>query len=151
MPTYLLVAHQTAQSKELLAAAKQIQQEDPDAKFVLLVPATPVAAMLVWERDETEEVARRNASAARTRLEENGLHVLEAKTGDQDPVAAIGDELRERRHRYATIVLSTLPPGLSRWLNMDVISRTRRRFPRHRVVHVVGAAPSAPPDAPTEP
>jgi len=107
--------------------------------------------MLVWERDETEKVARRNASAARKRLEENGLHVLEPKTGDQDPVTAIGDELRERRHRYATIVLSTLPPGLSRWLNMDVISRTRRRFPRHRVVHVVSAAPSVQPDTPTEP
>jgi hypothetical protein len=56
-------------------------------------------------------------------------------------VAAINDELLENRHRYAAIVLSTLPPGLSRWLNMDVISRARRAFPRHRVIHVISAAP----------
>jgi hypothetical protein len=141
MATYLLVAHQTAESDELLGSAKQLQEEDPEANFVLLVPATPVTDLLTWERDETAEIARKKAAAASARLGEHGLRILEAKTGDQNPVAAIGDELLESQHRYAAIVLSTLPPGLSRWLNMDVISRARRTFPRHRVIHVVSAAP----------
>jgi hypothetical protein len=141
MATYLLVAHQTAESDELLGSARQLQQEDEDAKFVLLVPATPVTDLLTWEREETAEIARKKAAAASARLGQHGLRILEAKTGDQDPVAAIGDELRESRHRYAGIVLSTLPPGLSRWLNMDVISRAERSFPRHRVIHVLSAPP----------
>src|SRR5919199_2728738 len=135
MATYLLVAHQTAQSPELLDAARQLQQEDASAAFVLLVPRTPVGNLLVWEEGETAEVAERHAAGARARLQEHGMTVLEAKTGDQDPVTAIGDELRKGGRRYAAIVLSTLPPGASRWLNMDVISRSRRTFPRHRVIH----------------
>jgi hypothetical protein len=149
MATYLLVAHQTAESDELLGTAGQLRQEDPEASFVLLVPATPVTSLLTWDRDETAEVARKKAAAARARLEDQGFRVQEAKTGDQDPVLAIRDELLEGRHRYAAIVLSTLPPGLSRWLNMDVISRARRSFPRHQVIHVVSSAPRAKTDSPT--
>jgi hypothetical protein len=147
MATYLLVAHQTAQSDELLSAAQALRAEDGAAEFVMLVPATPQGNMLVWEEGETAEVARRHASAAKARLEEGGLRVLAAQIGDQDPMHAIGDELREGGRRYAAIVLSTLPPGVSRWLGMDVISRVRRRYPRHRVLHVVSAAPTAPPPA----
>ena len=143
MATYLLVAHQTAQSPELLDAARQLQQEDPSAAFVLLVPRTPVGNLLVWEEGETAEVAERHAAGARARLQEQGMTVLDAKTGDQDPVTAIGDELRNGGRRFAAIVLSTLPPGASRWLNMDVISRSRRTFPRHRVIHVVSASRTA--------
>ena len=137
MATYLLVAHQTAQSPELLDAARQLRQEDASAAFMVLVPRTPVGNLLVWEEGETAEVAERHAAGARARLQEHGMTVLDAKTGDQDPVTAIGDELRNGGRRYAAIVLSTLPPGASRWLSMDVISRSRRTFPRHRVFHVV--------------
>ena len=42
MAKYLLVAHQTAQSDELIAAAAGLAREDPQADFRLLVPATPV-------------------------------------------------------------------------------------------------------------
>ena len=147
MATYLLVGHQTAESEELLAAATRLHEEDAEASFVLLVPATPVSALLTWDRDETAEVARKKAVSARERLVKHGLRVIEARTGDQNPVAAINDELLEGRHRYSSIVLSTLPPGLSRWLSMDVVSRVRRSFPDLEVIHVVGAAPRTGTDA----
>jgi hypothetical protein len=89
------------------------------------------------------EVARRHARAGRTRLEERGLRVVDARPADQDPMAAIEDELHAGA-RFAAIVVSTLPAGVSRWLRMDVISRVRRNFPAHRVVHVaVTSAPNA--------
>jgi hypothetical protein len=143
MATYLLVGHQTVQSDELLEVAKRLRGDDEAAEFVLLVPATPVAKLLTWEEGETAEVAQRHAEAGRARLEEHGLTVRETAIGDPDPVVAIGDVLRERRHAYAAIVLSTLPPGLSRWLRMDVISRAQRRFAGHRVIHVVSRQPAA--------
>ena len=135
MARYLLVAHQTAQSDELLAAARELAREDRLAEFVLLVPATPVVNLLVWEEGETMEVARRHAAAGSARLRRHGLHVADARPADQDPMAAIADEIHDGQ-RFAAIVVSTLPSGLSRWLRMDVISRVRRNFPRHRVIHV---------------
>jgi hypothetical protein len=145
MAAYVLVAHQTALSDALLSAAEDLARQDPAAEFVVLVPATPVGHMLVWEEGETAELARRHATAAKAALEERGLRVVEAQTGDQDPVQAIGDLLRDGRRRYAALVLSTLPPGVSRWLKMDVLSRVRRHYPTLRVVHVISAAPAAAP------
>ncbi len=139
MARYLLVAHQTAESEELLGAARALAHEDPDAEFTLLVPATPVGNLLVWEEGATAEVAERRAASARARLEEQGLRVTEARIGDQDPMAAIADEIHAGR-QYDALVVSTLPAGASRWLRMDLLSRIRRNFPRHRVIHVVAAA-----------
>lgn len=150
MARYLLVAHQTAQSDELIAAAAGLARDDPGAEFCLLVPATPVSSLLVWEEGETMELARRHAAAARDRLEQHGLRIVDARPADQDPMAAIADELHDG-HVFAGIVVSTLPAGMSRWLRMDVISRVRRNFPRHRVIHVeVARTPLVEPTAPRE-
>ena len=139
MARYLLVAHQTAESAELLAAARELAREDDGAEFVLLVPATPVGNLLIWEEGATAAVAARRAADGRARLEAHGLRVIEARTGDSDPMAAIADELHAGR-RYDTLVVSTLPAGVSRWLRMDLLSRVRRNFPRHRVIHVMSEA-----------
>lgn len=140
MARYLLVAHQTAESEELLAAARELAGEDPEAEFVLLVPATPVGNLLVWEEGATKEVAERRAASARARLGAQGLRVMEARSGDQDPMAAIADEVHGGG-RYDAIVVSTLPAGISRWLRMDLLSRVRRNVPGHRVIHVEAATP----------
>lgn len=145
MARYLLVAHETAQSEELHRAAADLARDDPAAEFVLIVPATPVANLLVWERGETHDVALRHAETARERLESSGLRVVEARPADADPVAAIEDELHAGG-RFSAIVVSTLPPGRSRWLRMDVVSRVRRTCPAYRVIHVaVDKAPTAAP------
>jgi hypothetical protein len=136
MAKYLLVAHQTAQSRELFEAAKGLAAQDPDARFSLLVPATPVGDLLTWEEGETKEVARVRARSAASWLQANGIKVVGVRVGDADPVSAIDDELLAGR-RYDTIVISTLPPGVSRWIKMDVVSRLRRKRPRMPVIHVV--------------
>jgi hypothetical protein len=141
MARYLLVAHQTALGDELLSSAKSLAREDPGAEFVILVPATPVGSLLVWEEGETAEVAERRGASARARLEQHGLRVVEARAGDPDPVAAIGDEMHAGR-RYAAVVVSTLPAGLSRWVRMNVLSRVRRNYPGLRVIHVEAPSPA---------
>ena len=143
MATYVLIAHQTALSEALLGAAQEFARQDPAAEFVVLVPAISVNHLLTSEEGETIAVARRRAAEARAWLEARGLRVVEARTGDEDPVQAIGDLLREGQRGYAGLVLSTLPPGVSRWLKLDVVSRVRRHYPTLRVVHVISAAPVA--------
>lgn len=55
---------------------------------------------------------------------------LDAETsgevGDPDPLQAIADTLRERP--FDEIILSTLPPGASRWLRQDLPHRVERSF-----------------------
>ena len=87
------------------------------------------------------EVASRRAESARTWLQDAGVRLIDAKIGDPDPLRAIGNELQSGQS-YEAIVLSTLPPGVSRWLRRDVVSRLRREFPSIRVEHVVSELPA---------
>jgi hypothetical protein len=149
MAKYLLVAHQTAQSQELFEAAKELAAQDSHARFSLLVPATPVGDLLTWEEGETKEVARARAQSAAAWLQSNGIKVVGVRVGDADPVSAIDDEFLAGR-RYDTIVISTLPPGVSRWIKMDVVSRLRRKRPRMPVIHVVAKDSRSTPEVPSK-
>ena len=136
MPNYMLVANQTIQSVELRDAALDLQGRDPAAEMTLIVPATRVVHGLIWDEDETRAAARSRVEEGLALLKAAGINVVEGRVGDEDPVLAVEDELRRRR--YAGIVISTLPPGVSRWLKLDVVSRIQRRLPPERlVVHVV--------------
>ena len=136
MARYMLVANQTVESEELREAALRIASDDRAAEFTLVVPATRVVRGLMWDEVETKAVAQSRLEAGMGRLKAAGYNVVEGTVGDEDPVLAIEDELRRRR--YAGIVISTLPPGVSRWLKLDIISRIQRRLPPERlVVHVV--------------
>ena len=46
--------------------------------------------------------------------------------GDASPVRAIDDVLIDNPHHE--IILSTLPPGMSRWLGKDLPQRVGQRF-----------------------
>jgi hypothetical protein len=126
MSHYLVVAHQTAVSRELVAALRLKMEEDSDACFTLLVPATPVQHLLTWSEGETQDVAARKATEALEELRREGLPVGLAKVGAASPVVAIGDELRLHPTTYTGIVLATHPAPLSRWLKVDVLNRASR-------------------------
>src|SRR5918992_6238601 len=100
MAQYLIVAHQTATSPELLDRATELAGEDPMASFTILVPATPVVHLLTWEEGDTNEIASQKALEARTLFEGRGLNVAETKVGDGSLLLAIGDELRAQPNKY---------------------------------------------------
>ena len=60
---------------------------------------------------------------------------------------AIEDELRAHAGQYDAIVLATLPPGISRWLRMDIHSQVARRF--DIPVISVAARPASMPEVPS--
>ena len=136
MARHLVVAYQTAESDELRQRLTELATVDPAAEFVLLVPATATSELLVWEESDSEAAAQRRAQAARAHLEGAGLPVTETRVGDADPREAIADELRANPG-YTSIVVATLPPGLSRWLRLDLPARVRRMAPGSDVIHVV--------------
>jgi hypothetical protein len=140
MARYLIVAHQTAGSPELLERVKALAAADPAAEFTLLVPATPTGHLLHnWEEGEARQLARRRAGEAMAALAEAGIPVAAARVGSHSPLEAVGDELQARPGYYQRIVLSTFPPGVSRWLKGNLPAILQRRF-RLPVDHVISPA-----------
>jgi nucleotide-binding universal stress UspA family protein len=139
MSRYLVVTHQTALSPALQRKVSALVAEDPAAEFAVLVPEAP-GPPLTWE-GETVDVARQRAEAARTLLEEKAqARVVRTAVGAPEPLQAIADELRAQPG-YDTLVICTLPPGVSRWLKLDLVHRAERKFGL-RVIHVVAEAPA---------
>lgn len=151
MASYLLVANETAESQELLHAISEIHAQDPAAEFVIVVPATPLNLLQQFEgtAKSARGLAAQRAQSTRQKLESQGIRVRSTRVGNWDPYVAIEDEVLHEK--YEAIVVSTLPPGLSRWLRMDLPSRVVRRHPGIRLIHVVArsAAGSSASQSPT--
>ena len=133
MAQYRVVAHRTAKSPELAAKLREIRERDPEARFVLLVPAVPPPGW-VYEENEVRRKAE-EAQAAKAALEARGIPIAQAKAGDISPLLALEEELLAHPGAYQAIVLATLPPGISRWLRLDVHTQAERfGLP---VIHVI--------------
>ncbi len=119
MAQVLVVANQTAESDDLLAAMRE-RAEQGDYEFTVLVPATPhgVAWAANMASDKGREEAEVHRDALVERLRATGLPVRDAIIGDPDPLAAITDACNSAS--YDELIVSTLPHHLSKWLHLDL-------------------------------
>jgi hypothetical protein len=119
MAKVLVVANQTAESEDLLAALRE-RAARGDYEFTVLIPATPhgVAWAANMASDKGREEAERHRDALVERLRAAGLPVREAIVGDPDPLAAIEDACNIGG--YDELIVSTLPHHLSKWLHLDL-------------------------------
>ena len=131
----LVVANVTATSDELVAALCERAARDA-CEFTLVVPAPGVGP-------HGREVAERTLAQAAERLR---AEVFEADgvVGDHDPLVALDDAWDPTR--YDEVVISTLPTGLSRWLQVDLPHRAER-ITGVQVTHVVSQPPREAPRA----
>jgi hypothetical protein len=129
----LVVANVTAGSDELLEALEG-RAERGACGFTLLVPAT-------GHGRGGREGARARLDAALERMREAGLEV-EGQVGDPDPLAAVHDLWDPKR--FDEIVISTLPTGASRWLQVDLPHRAEK-LTGVQVTHVVAEEPKKAP------
>jgi len=107
----LIVANRTAATQRLLTAVEHRTTEAP-CRFTLLVPDVASAR----EADWTLETARRLlAKAAGGPV--GGL------TGGPDPFDAVREAVATGE--FDEIMISTLPPGVSKWLRRDLVTRVR--------------------------
>jgi hypothetical protein len=121
MRSYLVVGNQTLDSPELAEAIADRVASGP-ATIHIVVPATPIQRGLTWDEDEAREAAQTRLIAAIERVRSAGATVS-GEIGNRDPVEATEDALRGRD--VDEVLLSTLPPGISRWLGQDVPSRLK--------------------------
>lgn len=120
----LVVANRTAVGAHLRDAVLDLLKEGP-CELTLLVPATPPPHGLTWTEGESISFAEERMREGVTSLQGTGAGV-EGKVGDADPMDAITDELDGQV--YDLILLSTLGPGISKWLKLDLPSRVAARF-----------------------
>ena len=135
MRRYLVVANQTLGGSALMSKLRALAADGP-ASFHVVVPATHPQKQWTWTEGKATAIAQQRLEMALERLGELGAEVT-GSIGNERPIDAIHDALRGGE--FDEIVLSTLPPGLSRWLRQDLPSRVARAFDVP-VTHVIGEA-----------
>jgi nucleotide-binding universal stress UspA family protein len=139
MSTALIVANQTLPSQALAdAIAERIRSGV--TSFYVVVPATPIGKGMTWDEDATRKEARDRLDSFLAHLAEQNVDA-QGEVGDRDPVAAVRDALRGRE--VDEVVLSTFPPGISRWLGQDIPSKLRHNVGVPVMVVYEGAAAGA--------
>ena len=128
MRRYLIVANQTLGGPPLLDKVRDLLGEGP-CRFHVVVPATHPHDHLTWTEGQSVAIAKHRLDEALARFRAAGADV-DGEVGDGRPVDAVGDAIRAAPpgESYDAILLSTLPPGLSRWLNQDLPHRLQRAF-----------------------
>jgi hypothetical protein len=120
----LVVANQTAAGRELLEEIGD-RCRGQRCEVMLVSPALVGSRAERWASDVDRglDLARERMARSVTALRGIGVEVR-AEVGDPDPNMAIEDALRS--FPADEIVISTLPPEQSRWLEHEVVERTRR-------------------------
>jgi hypothetical protein len=139
MRRYLVVANQTLASGQLLSTLRDLHERGA-CSFHVVVPAS-IPKDHSWTDGEARQTARSRLEAAVARLASEGFEVT-GEVGDERPLEAVQDILL-RGETFDAIVLSTLPPRLSRWLKRDLVRRLEATTGL-RVIHVVGQPAPAP-------
>lgn len=135
MSTFLIVAYQTAGGRPLADAISELAREDAGTEFRLLVPATRTQHLFTWTEGEATAVAQAKADQVARQLRSSGVRLTDVTVGDPDPFAAVSKELATRPD-IDGILVSTFPPGVSRWLRRDLPTKLERDTGLP-VVHVV--------------
>lgn len=119
----LVVAHQTAATSGLLDAVRERAQRGP-ATFHLVVPQQAHGMHRVVDpQDAGADEAQRVLETALPKLSEAAGGEVTGSVGDAEPLMAIQDAIN--LGHYDEIIISTLPLGVSRWLHLDIVSKTR--------------------------
>jgi hypothetical protein len=138
MHRYLVVANRTLAGTQLLETLTELTRHDRCA-FHVVVPAEPPRNH-AWTESEARATARGRLDQALARFSALDAEV-DGEVGDADPAMAVEDVLL-RGETFDGIVVSTLPPGPSRWLKLDLPHRLEGRTGL-RVIHVIGHAEPA--------
>ncbi|MEA2213297.1 MAG: hypothetical protein QOF83_3245 [Solirubrobacteraceae bacterium] len=95
---------------------------------------------VVDPQDAGQDEATRALARALPKLTQAAGSTVTGSVGDAEPLSAIQDAVN--LGSYDEIIISTLPPRISRWLKLDLVSKTRALgLP---VIHVEGAGAQQP-------
>lgn len=140
MQNLLVIANQTAVSAALLNRIYEFSEIGPTTVY-LVVPrstAPEEASPRAAERVGLER-SRHNLAAGLEAISKLGVEAS-GHVGPPDPMQAAQEVIDVQT--VNTILVSTLPLGVSRWLAMDLPHRLTRKYRPRPVEHIEGAAPS---------
>jgi hypothetical protein len=135
MRRYLVVANQTLGGRRLEEEIRSCLAAGP-CSFHIVVPATPPHESWLWVEGEAHSLAAERLGQALERFGELGAEAT-GEVGDPKPLEAVQDVF-VRGEAFDEILLSTFPPGRSRWLKLDLPHRLESTFGLP-VRHVIGA------------
>jgi hypothetical protein len=129
----LVVANETVGGDELVSAISTLALTQTTS-FLVICPALN-SRLKTWTSDEdlARAAAQERLGATLERLGSVGIEAR-GEIGDSDPLVAVEDAVRT--FRPDEIVISTLPPGKSNWLERGIVDSVRVRFDVP-VTHVV--------------
>lgn len=137
MARYLVVANRTLDGKHLVSAVERRIAHYGSCEVHIVVPHSEhTAGVDAGELDEDAVQARLDAA---TRAFEAVGATVTSERGGEDPVAAVRAVL-DGDPAFDEILLSTLPPGPSRWLGLDIPHRLQRTV-HIPVSHLVASPP----------
>lgn len=134
MPRILVIANRTLGGAALFELLRQ-RVNKGECSVHLVVPAAADAHSWTTSQEDDLKAARRRLDATLRRFGQLGCEVT-GEIGDSRPMDAVDDALR--RGPVDEVVVSTLPPGPSRWLRADLVSRLQRKVDVP-VTHVIGS------------
>lgn len=138
VPRVLVVANRTLQGEEL--AARLRRRGDSELRIVAPILVSRVR-YLASDVDREIEEAHERLAAALVWARSEGIRAS-GKVGDPNvALGAIEDELR--LFAADEVLISTYPPGMSNWLETDIVERLQEELDIP-VTHVIVAAESAP-------
>ncbi len=119
----LVVAHQTAATQGLLDAVRERSERGP-AKFHLVVPRQPHGMHRVVDpQDVDDDEAAAVLRDALPRLSDAAGSSVTGALGDPEPLMAVHDAVN--LGTFDEIIISTLPRRVSKWLKLDLVSKTK--------------------------
>jgi hypothetical protein len=122
---YLIVANQTLADEQLMDQVRRLCAEGP-CTFHVVVPATHARDHAFYTEGASHALAEKRLEAALERFRSAGANA-NGEVGDASPFLAVRDCLLADAS-YDGVILSTLPPGVSRWLKQDLPHRLERTF-----------------------
>jgi plastocyanin len=140
----LVIANETVASPVLRNAVRERVAGGPAEVFVVAPALNSRLRHWVSDEDEARYAAERRLTSCLKSLKAVGIEAA-GRTGDADPLQAVGDAL----HFFPAdeIVIVTHAEGRSNWLARDVIGRARSRFVQP-IVHVAVETPQPPASRP---
>ncbi len=119
----LVVAHQTAATPALLEAVSERARSGPST-FHLVVPRHAHGMHKVVDPQDTgDSEANQVLADALPKLGRAAGGAVTGSLGDAEPLSAIQDAVN--LGSYDEIIISTLPRRVSRWLRLDLVSKTK--------------------------
>jgi hypothetical protein len=114
-----IVANRTLEGDRLAEEIRR-RTEQGACSFHVIVPASPppLKGLHSWTDGEARALAQQRLDRMLDWLRSLGCD-CDGEVGDEHPQLAVEDSIRSGRE-VDEIIVSTLPPGMSRWLKLDI-------------------------------